>query len=50
MFDFNEIKNVSFVDLEYLTLCICNATFKVLGKNAKASESEIVSWLKQDFS
>lgn len=50
MFDFNEIKNVSFVDVEYLTLCICNATFKILGKNAKANENEIVNWLKGNFS
>lgn len=37
LFDFNEIKSISIVDLEYMLLSVCNFTYKILGKiNTKA--------------
>jgi hypothetical protein len=38
IFDFNEIKSLSFVDVEVMILCICNSTYKILKKNAKTNE------------
>lgn len=37
LFDFNEIKSLSLVDLEYMVLCVCNSTYKILDKNAHAN-------------
>ena len=42
IFDFNEIKSISIVDLEYMILSILNFTYKVLGKsNTKADELKL---------
>jgi hypothetical protein len=46
LFDFNEIKSISIVDLEYMVLSVCNFTYKVLGKvNTKADELRLADWL-----
>lgn len=46
LFDFNEIKSISIVDLEYMILSILNFTYKVLGKvNTKADELKLVDWI-----
>lgn len=48
LFDFNEIKSISIVDLEYMILSICNFTYKLLGKNnTKADELKLAEWLVQ---
>jgi len=42
LFDFNEIKSISIVDLEYMLLSVCNFTYKILGKvNTKADELKL---------
>lgn len=46
LFDFNEIKSVSIVDLEYMLLSICDFTYKVLGKiNTKTDQLKLAEWL-----
>lgn len=42
LFDFNEIKSISIIDLEYMLLSICDFTYKVLGKtNTKADQLKL---------
>jgi hypothetical protein len=42
LFDFNEIKSISIVDLEYMFLSICDFTYKVLGKiNTKTDQIKL---------
>lgn len=46
LFDFNEIKSISVVDLEYMVLCVLNFTYRLLGRtNSKAEEIHITEWL-----
>lgn len=37
MFDFNEIKSLSFIDVEVMILSVCNSVYKIMGKNARTS-------------
>lgn len=39
IFDFNEIKSLSFIDVEVIILNICNSVYKILGKNGKVNEN-----------
>jgi hypothetical protein len=45
IFDFNEIKSLSLIDLEVIILNICNSVYKIFNKNGKANENEISDWL-----
>lgn len=46
LFDFNEIKSISIVDLEYMLLSICDFTYKVLGKiNTRTDQLRLADWL-----
>lgn len=42
MFDFNEVRSISGVDLEYLIVCVCNATLKIYGRNVKVNNTEVI--------
>ena len=46
LFDYNEIKSISIVDLEYMLLSVCNFTYNLLGKtNTKADSLKLIEWL-----
>jgi len=45
IFDFNEIKSLSFIDVEVIALNVCNSAYKILNKNGKVNENEIADWL-----
>lgn len=45
IFDFNEIKSLSFIDVEVMILSLCNSVYKILGSNARTSENDIAEWL-----
>jgi microtubule-associated protein-like 5 len=42
LFDFNELNSLSLVDLEFMLISCCNATFKINGMDDEVNEDEIV--------
>ena len=45
LFDFNELNSLSLVDLEFMLISCCNATFKILGYKDVINEEEICQFL-----
>lgn len=37
IFDFNEIKSLSLIDVEVIILNVCNSVYKILNKNGKVN-------------
>jgi hypothetical protein len=44
------MKSISVIELEFMILCICNFTYKILGKyNTKADELKLAEWIGRYF-
>jgi microtubule-associated protein-like 5 len=42
LYDFNELNSLSLVDLEFMLISCCNATYKINEMTDEVSEDEIV--------
>lgn len=45
LFDFNELNSLSLIDLEFMFISCCNATYKIFGSNSEVVEEEISTFL-----
>ena len=50
LYDFNELNSLSFIDLEFMFISVCNSTYKIFLLNASANEEEISKFLNSHFS
>ena len=49
LFDFNELNSLSLVDLEFMLISSCNASYKIYNLNAEVDETETSKFLKHYF-
>lgn len=50
IFDFNELNSLSIIDLEFMMISCCNATFKILGlSESEVNEEDITEFLGKNF-
>jgi hypothetical protein len=49
IFDFNELNSLSIIDLEFMMISCCNATFKIYGIDSEVNEEEISDFLSKHF-
>jgi len=47
LFDFNEARSLSTVDLEYMLVCISNSALKAYGRNGKVNNSEVAELVRK---
>lgn len=50
IFDFNQLNSLSIIDLEFMMISCCNATFKILGlTESEVNEEDITEFLAKNF-
>ncbi|KRX11109.1 WD40-repeat-containing domain [Pseudocohnilembus persalinus] len=49
IFDFNELNSLSIIDIEFMLISCCNATFKIYSMQSDINEENISEFLRQDF-
>lgn len=50
IFDFNELNSLSIIDLEFMMISCCNATFKIIGLvESEVNEEDITEFLSKHF-
>jgi hypothetical protein len=49
LYDFNELNSLSLVDLEFMFISCCNATFKIYSLNSEVDEDDVSHFLNNYF-